>query len=236
MMSRFALLQGAGVTRGLASCKPQRAPIYELRTYTITPAHFNTFIALTEEKIGLRTAHSPLMGYWTTELGGINQAVSIWEYPSYEERTRVRKALSQDTRWMEGYVHKALPFIQQQENVILNAFPWCPITAPKTTGGVYELRTYIAKPGMLGAWAGIFSKGLPARSKFSSPMGMWFSEFGPLNGIHHIWHYDSLEHRGKVRSQALESAEWVDTVKRTMECIESMNSRLLLPTSFSPLK
>ncbi len=28
----------------------------------------------------LRTAHSKLIGYWNTDLGGVNEVVHIWEY------------------------------------------------------------------------------------------------------------------------------------------------------------
>lgn len=50
--------------------RPQKA--YELRTYTLNPADYPAFLALTNEKIHMRLKHSKLVGYWTTELGGVN--------------------------------------------------------------------------------------------------------------------------------------------------------------------
>ena len=38
------------------------------------------FLALSKDKFHLRTSHSVLLGYWTTELGGLNQVVHLWEY------------------------------------------------------------------------------------------------------------------------------------------------------------
>ena len=35
---------------------------------------------LTFEKFHIRTNASKLNGYWTAEIGGINQVVHIWEY------------------------------------------------------------------------------------------------------------------------------------------------------------
>ena len=35
---------------------------------------------LLQEKFHLRTQHSVLLGYWTTELGGLNQVVHLWQY------------------------------------------------------------------------------------------------------------------------------------------------------------
>ena len=54
--------------------------LYELRTYTIQPARYAEFLKLTNEQLHIRMAHSKLIGYWTTELGGLNEVVHIWEY------------------------------------------------------------------------------------------------------------------------------------------------------------
>ena len=54
--------------------------IYELRTYSLKPEHMKEYLTLTSEKFHLRTIHSVLHGYWTVELGGVNQVVHLWEY------------------------------------------------------------------------------------------------------------------------------------------------------------
>lgn len=54
--------------------------IYELRTYAIRPDKFGEYLKLMEENIGLRTAHSKLVGFWITELGAINEVNHLWEY------------------------------------------------------------------------------------------------------------------------------------------------------------
>ena len=108
--------------------------IYELRTYSIQPSRFVEFLKLTEEKIHLRTAHSKIIGYWSTELGGLNEVVHIWEYgklsltslkslvilcllDSFEQRTGVRKRLAADKNWVESYVSKAFPMISSQVSI-----------------------------------------------------------------------------------------------------------------------
>ena len=57
-----------------------KSKIYELRTYSIKPECMKPFLELTFEKFHLRTEVSKLHGYWTAELGGLNQVVHIWEY------------------------------------------------------------------------------------------------------------------------------------------------------------
>ena len=54
--------------------------LYELRTYSIEFANFAAFIKLFNDCLHLRTAHSRLIGYWTVELGGLNEVMHIWEY------------------------------------------------------------------------------------------------------------------------------------------------------------
>ena len=51
-----------------------------MRTYSLKPEHMKEYLTLTAEKFHLRTAHSILHGYWTVELGGVNQVVHLWEY------------------------------------------------------------------------------------------------------------------------------------------------------------
>eukprot|EP00128_Syssomonas_multiformis_P015419 Colp12_sorted_trinity150504_noHs@29999 len=102
------------------STKLQR-PVYELRTYKIQPAKFGDFLALTKEKIHMRTSHSPLLGYWTTELGGLNEVVHIWKYDSLAQRAAVRAALGQDKKWQQEYMAVMLPMLSSQENYLMLA-------------------------------------------------------------------------------------------------------------------
>ena len=47
--------------------------------------------------------------------------------------------------------------------------------------GVYELRRYRTKAGTIPLWAHRFQQGAEERFSISAPLGIWFSEFGPLN-------------------------------------------------------
>ena len=58
--------------------------IFELRTYNIKPECMKPFLDLTFDKFHIRTEFSKLNGYWTSEIGGINQVVHIWEYGKYQ--------------------------------------------------------------------------------------------------------------------------------------------------------
>jgi len=122
--------------------RPQKA--YELRTYTLHPEHYPSFLALTNEHIHLRTKYSKLIGYWVTELGGVNEVVHIWEYDSLAQRQKVREALVKDTEWMQNYMAKMRPMLQKQENMVMWELPFWVFEKPKPSdkSGFYSLRSY----------------------------------------------------------------------------------------------
>jgi len=114
-------------TKGLSllirnmSSKPSKS-IYELRTYNLVPKEVGKFLALSKEKFHLRTQHSVLLGYWTTELGGLNQVVHLWQYDSYAHRAGVRAKLGGDPEWQSEYFQKILPWLHHQDNLTLERY------------------------------------------------------------------------------------------------------------------
>ena len=85
---RAAAVHSASLSTTAAACRAEtigsndaeNKKIYELRTYAIRPDKFGEYLKLMEENIGLRTAHSKLLGFWITDLGGINEVNHLWEY------------------------------------------------------------------------------------------------------------------------------------------------------------
>ncbi|KAJ8042314.1 Protein NipSnap-like 3B [Holothuria leucospilota] len=114
--------------------------IYELRTYSIKPTCTGKYKQLTTEKYHLRTAHSKMIGFWMTEIGGVNEAVHLWEYDDLAHRASVRSAMSKDSKWISEYASIAHQYFDKQHNELLTV-PWGEIaTSPSQEGGVYELR------------------------------------------------------------------------------------------------
>jgi hypothetical protein len=54
--------------------------IFEFRTYAIHPDKFGECMKIIESNIHIRTAHSKLVGFWITEMGGINEVHHLWEF------------------------------------------------------------------------------------------------------------------------------------------------------------
>ncbi|XP_062847035.1 protein NipSnap homolog 3A [Trichomycterus rosablanca] len=231
---------GCEQPRALISSGPQQqhGTFYEFRTYYIKP-HLNaTFFKLTNEKINLRTAHSELLGYWSVEYGGLNQAFHIWKYDSYAQRAAVRAALAQDPNWIEQYISKAMPMLNSQDNEVTYLVPWSKIQKPPKEGGVYELVSFQMKPGGPAVWGEAFQAAVTTHAApgYAHPVGVFHSEFGQLNRVHVLWWYESADHRAAIRHQAHSDPRVVSAVRHSVSCLESQKSKLMFPCSYSPLK
>ena len=68
-------------------------------------------------------------------------------------------------------------------------------------------------------------------------MGM-FSQVGELYNVKHIWCYDSLQDRQKARDVdwSKQQMQWSEIVTHTMPLIRQMDSRIMIPTDYSPTK
>ena len=117
----------------------EKEGVFELRKYTIKAESFPAFLELTAENMHLRTAYSPLLGYWSVEFGDtINSVVHLWHYESLNARAAVRAALVKDTAWGQGYMAKMRPMLVAQDAVIIKPSDNVPFKANDL--GIYELR------------------------------------------------------------------------------------------------
>jgi len=99
--------------------------LVEERTYTTHPGKWRDYLALFEAE-GLavqRRILGRMVGYYTTELGELNQIVHLWAYKDLNERAERRAALLADPTFA-AYVKKMLPLLQKQESRILRPAPF----------------------------------------------------------------------------------------------------------------
>jgi hypothetical protein len=151
-----------------------RRKLFEFRQYQIATEHFGSFVQLTKEKIHMRTAHSPLVGYWQIEAGLLNSVCHIWEYESFEHRARVRAALGADAEWNAAYLNKCKPWWVAQKNSFMVSESSAADTASQAASpGLYaidigpvELDAAAAAPNKLFTWR-VLSGDLPACSVLS---------------------------------------------------------------------
>ena len=210
--------------------------IYELRTYTFHAGKIAAYLKLQQE-VGRPVRgddYGKCHGYWTAEFGLLNQVWHLWSYDSLDDRGRQRDRLAQNSRWTTEYVPNVRPLLMRQDIRLLN--PVKAINPPKTPGGVYELRIYRMHPGAAGAWAQAFRDIMPVREKYSPNVGIWTGEAPQPNEVVHMWNYPDLNTRMATRAKVFQDPDWLAFVATGSASIVEMQSTLLLPASFSPMK
>jgi hypothetical protein len=96
---------------------------------------------------------------------------------------------------------------------------------------IIEMRTYTLKPGNIPTFEERFGAALAIRQKYSKLAAFWHTEVGPLNQVIHVWPYESLDERTRVRAEAAKAEGWPPN---TRELTIAQQSEIFLPAPFSP--
>lgn len=102
----------------------------------------------------------------------------------------------------------------------------------------YEIRTYRIKTGAIPAYLKLVEdEGIALQKKYLGTLiGYFHSEIGPLNQIVHIWAYASLDEREERRQRLAQDAAWIAFAPKIQALLEEMESKIMKPAAFSPLK
>ena len=203
--------------------------IYEVRTYDLKPRSVPEFEKRTGEMLAGRLKYSPLGGFWYTDVGPLNQVVHIWPYEDLNQRAEVRANAVRDGAWPPD---NSELIVNMQSEIFLPA-PFMTPLGQRKIGPIYEMRIYTypngAIPAVLEAWGDRIAE----REKYSPLAGAWYSDIGALNRWVHLWAYESLEQRVRVRAEARESGVWPP---QTGVLPLKQENKILTPMSFSPMR
>jgi hypothetical protein len=96
---------------------------------------------------------------------------------------------------------------------------------------IYEIRTYQLAPGSQAEVEKRYGEAYQYRKKYSELTGFFHTEIGPLNEIIHIWRYNDLAERTRIRAEASKDPNWPPKIQ---EFIRKMNSEIVVPFGFVP--
>jgi hypothetical protein len=102
--------------------------IVEERTYTLHPGKLKEYMNRFERD-GAEIYLSSLkhvVGVFATEVGTLNQVVTITAYENFEQRVALRTAMRELAPW-EAYAASVRPLIRKQENRILLPASFSPL-------------------------------------------------------------------------------------------------------------
>jgi NIPSNAP len=96
---------------------------------------------------------------------------------------------------------------------------------------IYEIRTYGIAPGSLAEVEKRFGEGYEFRKKYSPLTAFLHTEIGPLNEVVHIWGYQDLAERARIRAEASKDPNWPPKIR---DFVRTMRSEIVVPFDFVP--
>lgn len=104
--------------------------IIDHRTYTLHPLKLAPWLELYETHgLPVQIKHlGPLIGFFTTEIGTLNQVIHLWSFESLEDRSARRAAMAKDPGW-HAFLEKnaELGALAHQENKIIVPVSFSPM-------------------------------------------------------------------------------------------------------------
>ncbi len=103
---------------------------------------------------------------------------------------------------------------------------------------IYEMRTYRVKAGAVPTYLELVeAEGIEVQKSYLGQLvGYFSSEIGPLNEIVHVWAYQDLNDRAVQRARLAADPRWRDFVPKIQALIETMESKILVAATFSPMQ
>ncbi|XP_013381635.1 protein NipSnap-like isoform X1 [Lingula anatina] len=213
--------------------------VYQIQFHSVKPEcmeaylkQFGTFVDLMKSK----DTGASLVGSWTVEIGDQDEAIHVWKYeggyPVLNDATYIYRT---DKDFIDFRLQRN-KMLRARRNQIVLRFSFWPEPVQKDPGNIYEMRTYTLKPGTMIEWGNIWQRGIKHRMSGNEAIAGYFSHIGDLHQVHHFWSYKSLQERKEIRESAWVNPGWDETVAYTVPLIRTLQSRILVPTPFSPLK
>ena len=101
--------------------------IYELRTYQVTVGKMVEVVSLYKNEGWPALAKHPqkLVGYFTGDVGALNQLVHLWKFEDDADRRAFWSGVLADPDFV-AFVNQLRPLLQSQTNQLMTAAPWGP--------------------------------------------------------------------------------------------------------------
>ena len=103
---------------------------------------------------------------------------------------------------------------------------------------IVEERTYHVYTGKLAEVVRLYAEeGTELQQRhLGNLVGAFTVDIGDLSSIVQMWGYDSLDERARRRAELQADDGWKSFLSRLTPLIHTQRNRILLPTSFSPIR
>ncbi|XP_034728580.1 protein NipSnap homolog 1 isoform X1 [Etheostoma cragini] len=220
--------------------KKETSNLYKIQFHNVKPECLQAYNSL-EAEVQNRLHQDQdypceVVGSWNTWYGEQDQAVHLWRYRGgYPALTECLKKLNHNKEYLEFRKERAKMLVSRRNQLLLEFSFWNE-PLPRPGPSIYEMRTYNLKPGTMIEWGNRWARAIRYRQENNEAVGGFFSQIGDLYVVHHLWAYESLQSRKETRNSAWQKEGWDANVYYTVPLIRSMESRIMIPTTSSPLQ
>ncbi len=252
----FSVLAVALAPWGFAA-EPAGAPpedrCFELRTYYAAPGKFEAMLArFRDHTCKLFERHGmENIGYWAPLENPERKLVYLLAFPNREAAARSWKAFMGDPDWQKAYKESEVNgrLVEKLESVYLKATDYSPRVRSVAAGPrVFELRTYTAAEGRLGALNARFRHHTVKlfEQHGMTNVGYWTpadADKGGSNTLIYLLAHRSKEAAEKSFAAFRADPAWIEARKKSEEAAGGsltvaggVKSEFLAPTDFSAMK
>ena len=103
---------------------------------------------------------------------------------------------------------------------------------------IVEERTYHISTGKLGEVVGLYrDEGIAIQQEILGNLIGWFTvDVGDLSSVVSMWGYESYAQREERRAKLQADERWKAFLLKIQPLIHTQHNRILIPTSFSPIR
>ena len=102
---------------------------------------------------------------------------------------------------------------------------------------IVEERDYRLHPGTLKTYLELYAaEGMAVQKQILGNMlGYFFTDIGELQHVVHLWGYENYGERERRRAELGRNPVWLAYTGKMLPLVQTMTSRILIPTGFSPI-
>lgn len=231
-----------GASSNQLEARPEGKEIYELQIDDVKPECWKKYIKHQGELKSLRADNGldhEVLNSWKYLAGDkSSRAVHLIKYPKGWSSIDNNYAKIKSDSKFEDIDDYGNTLITNQTTELLKNYRFWP--APKSftdidSNSVYEISSYVLKPGSMYDWTNYWARGLKCRQSVREDLayaGM-FTQIGHLHTIYHIWQYKDLKDRSKCRKLTWEQKDWDEVVAETGALVTTMKSGIIVPITIN---
>ncbi|XP_064460162.1 protein NipSnap-like [Ornithodoros turicata] len=211
--------------------------VYELQIHDVKPEAVEPYLKGYEKYSQLlqsKSSDTRLIGSWQVVIGDQDQYIHVWQFKQGWRTAHNTISVCNEDADLRALQRDEAKYLRARQNQLMLPFSFWGNPEPKDHGGMYEIRSYVLKPGTMIEWGNNWARGITFRR--ANAVAGFFSQIGQLYMVHHIWTYKDLQARKDIREDNWRKPGWDECVAYTVPLIREMRSRWMSPTSFSPLK